>query len=133
MKFALFTTASGLPILIGEQGLIIEPEPSTGRSIVVMQHNQRDTKSRITVTEKFEDIVASLGPTLILSKEDREWLERQCEKALAAEEEPRDEPKDIFPFIPHGRDEEIIQLPSEDIEPIVVEAATRTKSGRKRK
>lgn len=87
MKFALFTTAAGNPILIGEGGIIIEPEPGTGRSNVIMQHNQRDGKSRITVTERFEDIVASIQPTLVLSQAEIDEIIRRSNEALRADEE----------------------------------------------
>lgn len=65
MKFALFQTASGSPILIGEHGIIIEPETETGRSIITLPHKERDGKSKIIVRERFEDICTSLEVSLI--------------------------------------------------------------------
>lgn len=56
----LLTLPDGSPILINENGLCIETERSTGRSVITLPHNHRHGKPTLTVTESFEDILNGL-------------------------------------------------------------------------
>jgi len=72
MSFTLFTTASGTPILIGDNGLVIEPEmrlgEDVGASIVTLPHTNREGKAKIHVKEKFANIAGCLRVVNILDK-----------------------------------------------------------------
>ncbi len=58
----LLTLPDGSPILINENGLCIESEKDTGRSIVTLPHNHRHGKPTLTVTESFQNIVDLVFP-----------------------------------------------------------------------
>jgi hypothetical protein len=72
MSFTLFTTAAGTPILIGDNGLVIEPEirlgEDVGSSIVTLPHTNRDGKAKLHVREKFAHIAGCLRVVNILDK-----------------------------------------------------------------
>jgi len=132
MKFALFQTASGSPILIGEHGIIIEPEPNTGRSIVTMPHNMRDGKAKIIVDEPFYRISKSLATTFVWSDQP-EPLTNEHEPPFTVDLGPTQpatelEEAPVVTDAPWGPD-----VGAEMLEEIVAEAKTRTKAGRKKK
>lgn len=64
MNFLLLTTANQTPILVGDNGVTVEPEVATGRSVVILPNSNRE-KHKIIVQESFWDIVEAAQPVRI--------------------------------------------------------------------